>query len=218
VSWKSDLLVLGVAGVGLYYVVTKIFPDVAGGIQKTAGDIGVTVYESGADFGEWLKYLLSGNLPNIMSPVKAPPSQETIELEAQAGFYYDPITKGFLPVGYTWEKPEDPFHSKLIPIPSTSTLTAEQQAAGIAAAQTYYAGGPSPSLPGMNLGMSIGEITPITSPFAAEILNYSIGSNIISGMGYINPITRQVIPAPDPSQQYAETHYYDPIAQTFKAI
>lgn len=85
-------------------------------------------------------------------------------------------------------------------IPTTTSVITQAQS--ITAAQTYYAGGAAPSY----------------SAPAATPLQYSIGSNIISGMGYISPIDRRVIPAPDPSQQYAETHYYDIVTGTFKSI
>lgn len=114
-SLTSDLAIAGAVVGGLYLLVRSL-PDVAGGVAQAAGQVGEAVYQSGAQTGQLFKIIMGGNLANYLSPVKPTPSQETIELEAQAGFYYDPITVGFLPVGYTWEHPEDPFHSKLIKV------------------------------------------------------------------------------------------------------
>jgi hypothetical protein len=116
-SLKEDAIILGIAGVAAYFLITKVFPDVAGGIAKGIGDIAGTVYQSGADTGDWLRInVIEGNFANLQSPVKAIPSQETLDLEKQAGFYYEPTTGGFLPVGYTWKDPSDPFHSSLVKI------------------------------------------------------------------------------------------------------
>jgi hypothetical protein len=116
-SLKEDAIILGIAGVAAYFIITKVFPDVLGNAAKGIKGITDTVYKSGADTGNWLRMnIIEGNFFNLQSSVKAMPSQETIDLEKQAGFYYEPITKGFLPVGYTWKNPNDPFHSSLIKV------------------------------------------------------------------------------------------------------